>query len=54
MSETFEGGCSCGAVRFKLTAPSEKGGWVLYTAFHNIAQPTADVSNVLKYLVLNL
>ncbi|MBL9039142.1 MAG: carboxypeptidase regulatory-like domain-containing protein, partial [Archangium sp.] len=42
------------AVSFKLTPPSERGGYVVYTSFHNIAQPTDDVSKVLKYLVLNL
>ncbi len=42
------------ATRFKLTPGRQRGGLVIYTSFHNIAQPTDDVSKVLRYLVLNL
>ena len=42
------------AVHIKLTAAGTRGGNVVYTSFHNIAQPTNDVSQVLKYIVLHL
>jgi hypothetical protein len=42
------------ATRFKLTPGRQRGGVVIYTSFNNIAQPTDDVSKVLRYLVLNL
>ncbi len=42
------------AVRLKLTPPDQRGGDVVYTSFHNIAQPGQDVAQMLKYLVLHL
>ncbi len=42
------------AVQFKLTPAGTKGGNVVYTSFHNIAQPSDDVSRILKFLVLHL
>jgi hypothetical protein len=42
------------AVKVKVTGPESHGGWVVYTSFHNIAQPGDDVAQMLKYLVLNL
>lgn len=42
------------AVHFKLTGAGTRGGNVVYTSFHNIAQPTDDVSKVLKFIVLHL
>jgi hypothetical protein len=42
------------AVRARLLPPGVKGGNVVYTSFHNVAQVGDDVSQVLKYLVLNL
>jgi hypothetical protein len=42
------------AVRFKVAGASADGGNMIYTSFHNIAQPTNDVSAILKYIVLNL
>jgi hypothetical protein len=42
------------AVRVRLLPAGQKGGNVVYTSFHNIAQNGTDVQQVLKYLVLNL
>jgi hypothetical protein len=42
------------AVRYKLTPPGERGGWVTYTSFHNQAQTGDDVANILKFLILHL
>ncbi len=42
------------AVRARLLPAGQKGGNVVYTSFHNIAQSGNDVAQVLKYLVLNL
>lgn len=42
------------AVTFKLGPAGGRGGNLVYTSFHNIAQPSDDVSLVLKYIVLHL
>ncbi len=42
------------AVRVRLLTAGQKGGNVVYTSFHNVAQSGTDVEQVLKYLVLNL
>jgi hypothetical protein len=42
------------AVRARLLPVGQKGGNVVYTSFHNVAQRGDDVAQVLKYLVLNL
>ncbi len=42
------------AVKVKLTPQGQRGGNVLYTSFHNIAQSGGDVGLILKYLVLSL
>lgn len=42
------------AVRARLLPAGQKGGNVVYTSFHNVAQSGTDVAQVLKYLVLNL
>ncbi len=42
------------AVHFKVGPAGSRGGNVVFTSFHNIAQPTEDVSLVLKYIVLHL
>jgi len=42
------------AVLRKVGPTGRKGGNVVYTSFHNIAQPGEDVAQLLKYLVLNL
>jgi hypothetical protein len=42
------------AVHFKANPVGAKGGNVVYTSFHNIAQPTDDVEKILKYIVLHL
>jgi hypothetical protein len=42
------------AVTLKLTPADQRGGRVVYTSFHNIAQSGDDVAKMLKYLVLNL
>ena len=42
------------AVAYKATPAGQKGGNVVYTSFHNIAQPTGEVAQILKYLVFNL
>jgi hypothetical protein len=42
------------AVRVRLLPTGKKGGNVVYTSFHNVAQTGTDVAQVLKYLVLNL
>lgn len=42
------------AVQVKLTPATERGGRVVYTSFHNIAQSGDDVAKVLRYLVLHL
>ena len=42
------------AVRVRAGAAGQRGGNVVYTSFHNVAQSGPDVAQVLKYLVLNL
>jgi hypothetical protein len=42
------------AARVRLLPAGQKGGNVVYTSFHNVAQSGDDVAQVLKYLVLNL
>jgi hypothetical protein len=42
------------AVTLKLTPADQRGGRVVYTSFHNIAQSGDDVAKMLKYLVLHL
>lgn len=42
------------AVRVRVLPPGTKGGNIVYTSFHNVAQTGSDVAQVLKYLVLNL
>lgn len=42
------------AVRYKLTPQNQRGGWVVYTSFHNIAQVGDDVAKILKFLILHL
>jgi hypothetical protein len=42
------------AVEVKVTPAQERGGKVVYTSFHNIAQSGDDVAQILKYLVLHL
>ncbi len=42
------------AVRVRVGAAGQRGGNVVYTSFHNVAQQGTDVAQVLKYLVLNL
>ena len=42
------------AVRVRAGMPGQRGGNVVYTSFHNVAQSGTDVAQVLKYLVLNL
>lgn len=42
------------AVRVRAGTPGQRGGNVVYTSFHNVAQSGNDVAQVLKYLVLNL
>jgi hypothetical protein len=42
------------AVQIKMTPASERGGRVVYTSFHNIAQSGNDVAQILKYLILHL
>lgn len=42
------------AVRVRVLPPGTKGGNIVYTSFHNVAQTGTDVAQVLKYLVLNL
>lgn len=42
------------AVRVRVAVPGARGGNVVYTSFHNVAQSGTDVAQVLKYLVLNL
>ena len=42
------------AVRVRAGMPGQRGGNVVYTSFHNVAQSGNDVAQVLKYLVLNL
>lgn len=42
------------AVELRLAGTGVRKGHVVYTAFHNIAQSTDDVSKILKYLILHL
>ena len=42
------------AVRVRKGQAGVRGGNVVYTSFHNVAQSGTDVAQVLKYLVLNL
>jgi len=42
------------AVRVRMLPAGQRGGNVVYTSFHNVAQTGTDVAQVLKYLVLNL
>lgn len=42
------------AVELKVTAAGTRGGNIVYTSFHNIAQSGNDVAQILKYLVLHL
>jgi hypothetical protein len=42
------------AVEVKVTPATQRGGKVVYTSFHNIAQSGDDVAKILKYLVLHL
>lgn len=42
------------AIRARVLPVGQKGGNVVYTSFHNVAQDGGDVAQVLKYLVLNL
>ncbi len=61
---TCDGTSSCGAgptarnvplaVEYKVTPADQKGGDIIYTSFHNIAQTGPDVAQILKYIVLHL
>ncbi len=42
------------AVQLTLAPTGSRGGHLVYTAFHNIAQEGTDVANILKYVVLHL
>lgn len=42
------------AVAVKVATTGQRGGNVIYTSFHNIAQQGDDVANVLKFVVFNL
>jgi hypothetical protein len=42
------------AAQIKMTPADQRGGRVVYTSFHNIAQSGDDVAQILKYLILHL